>query len=82
MIGCHILDIWIMKKFLTFLILISVSYVSTTIAISAGVVPDLIFTFQNPSYLIDKDSLLSEFTCDIAKPDCKVNFDLSPSFTG
>jgi len=53
-----------------------------TIAISAGVVPDILFTFQNPSYVTDKNSLLSEFTCDITKSDCKVNFDLSTSFTG
>jgi len=45
-------------------------------------VPDIVFTFQQPTYLTDKNPLLSEFTCDITKSECRVNFDLSSSFTG
>lgn len=32
--------------------------------------------------MTDKNPVLSEFTCDITQPDCKINFDFSPSFTG
>lgn len=71
-----------MRKFLALFILVIVFCFSMTIVISAGVVPDVLFTFQNPSYIIDKNSLLTEFTCDITKSDCKINFDLSTSFTG
>lgn len=44
--------------------------------------PDIVFVFQNPSYVIDKNTLLSEFTCDNTQSDCKVNLDFSSSFTG
>lgn len=71
-----------MRKFLTFFILVCSLYLPTTIAISAGIIPDILLSFQNPSYITDKNPLLTEFTCDITKPDCKVNFDLSTSFTG
>jgi hypothetical protein len=71
-----------MRKFLALFILVVVSYLSASMVISAGVSPDVLFTFQNPSYVTDKNPLLTEFTCDITKSDCRVNFDLSSSFTG
>lgn len=45
-------------------------------------VPDIVFAFQNPSYVTNKTPSLSEFICDSTQSDCKVNFDFSPSFTG
>lgn len=75
-----------MKKFPIFFILIFVisffSFVFFSASLFASEVPNIVFNFQQPSYVTDKNPELSEFTCDITKPDCKVNFDLSPSFTG
>lgn len=45
-------------------------------------IPDIVFEFQNPSYLVDKNLSLTSFVCDNTKDECKVNFDLTPSFTG
>lgn len=41
------------------------------------------FAFQVPTYLLEKaDSELGAYSCDPAKPECKVNLDLSPTFSG
>ncbi|NDK19361.1 hypothetical protein GW819_00810 [Candidatus Gracilibacteria bacterium] len=58
------------------------SYLLLPLFASESTVPDIVFTFQQPTYLTDKNPLLSEFTCDITKSECRVNFDLSLSFTG
>lgn len=44
--------------------------------------PDVVFAFQQWSYVTTSDVSLSEYTCDTTHTDCKINFDLSPSFTG
>lgn len=70
-----------MKKVSAFLMFGFLSYFATSFFVSANESSDIVFTFQNPSYITDKNPLLSEFTCDVSKSDCKVNFDLSSSFT-
>ncbi|MBP8017198.1 hypothetical protein KAZ01_04270, partial [Candidatus Gracilibacteria bacterium] len=45
-------------------------------------IPNILFSFQTPSYLIDKNTSLNEFYCDKTKPECKINFNLEGSFTG
>lgn len=42
--------------------------------------PPVAIAFQNTTYLIDQNTLLSEFTCDTTHADCKVNFNLESSF--
>ncbi len=43
-------------------------------------VPDIQFSFQQPSYVTDKNIALDSFVCDPTKTECKINFDLTPSF--
>lgn len=43
--------------------------------------PDVYFVFQQWSFVTSDDTSLSEFSCDTTHADCKVNFDLSSSFT-
>ena len=71
-----------MKRLFAFLVSVHLSLVFSTVFVFAALAPDVNLTFQQPSYVTDKNPLLSEFTCDITKPECKVNFDLSSSFTG
>ncbi len=42
--------------------------------------PPISITFQSTTYLLDQNTLLSEFTCDNTHTDCKVNFNLESSF--
>lgn len=42
--------------------------------------PPVSIAFQNTTYLIDQNTLLNEFTCDITHTDCKINFNLESSF--
>jgi len=43
--------------------------------------PSIKINFQNPSYLVDKNTELSEYVCDSKESECKINFDLSESFS-
>ena len=43
-------------------------------------IPDIIFSFQSPTYLIEKDSIVSTYNCDSSKDWCKVNLDFRNSF--
>ncbi|MDD3302145.1 MAG: hypothetical protein PHN31_01190, partial [Candidatus Gracilibacteria bacterium] len=45
-------------------------------------IPDLIISFQQPSYLIDKDQVLETYHCDSNQGECRVNFDLRDTFGG
>lgn len=44
--------------------------------------PPVQFVFQQATYLLDKNPELAEYFCDPSRPDCKVNFDFTSSFTG
>ena len=41
---------------------------------------ELIYEFQNPSYLIDKTINLEKYICDKEKDECKINLNLENSF--
>lgn len=41
----------------------------------------LIYSFQNPSYILDKQNISDEYICDNSKNECKINLDLRNSFT-
>ena len=43
---------------------------------------NLKFSFQNPSYILEKEKKLKKYTCDNSKDICKINIDLRNSFTG
>lgn len=43
-------------------------------------IPDIQFTFQQPTYLLEKDIIQDTYTCDSSKDECKVNLDLSSTF--
>ncbi len=43
--------------------------------------PKILWAFQNPSYLLNKDDILDNYICDKSKNSCKVNLDLRDSFT-
>lgn len=43
--------------------------------------PPITIAFQSPTYLVDQDPLLSEFTCDTTHEECRINFNLEPSFS-
>ncbi len=43
--------------------------------------PEIILTFQSPSYIILKNWTLNEYYCDNSKNECKINFNLENSFT-
>lgn len=45
-------------------------------------IPSIKVTFQNPTYLLEKDIIKSTYDCDPLQSDCKVNFDLSTTFWG
>jgi endonuclease YncB( thermonuclease family) len=38
------------------------------------------YIFQSPSYLLEKDDIVSVYNCDTSKEECKVNLDLRNSF--
>ena len=40
------------------------------------------FSFQNPSYVLDKTPWKQEYICDENKDECKINLDLRNSFSG
>jgi len=42
---------------------------------------NLIYEFQNPSYVTDKTTNMSEYICDNSKDECKINLNLEKSFT-
>ncbi len=37
-------------------------------------------SFQQPTYLLQKDQILDTYECDSTKPECKVNLDITPTF--
>jgi hypothetical protein len=43
--------------------------------------PEIVWSFQNPSYLLEKDIKIQNYNCDRDKLECKVNLDLRNSFT-
>ena len=43
--------------------------------------PDIIWSFQNPSYILNSDLILEKYLCDNSKNECKINLDLRDSFT-
>lgn len=43
--------------------------------------PEVKFVFQSPSYILEKDEKLTIYNCDTSKEECKINLDLSSSFT-
>lgn len=43
--------------------------------------PAPVFVFQSTTYLLDQNPALNDFTCDATHTDCKVNFDLTSSFS-
>jgi hypothetical protein len=43
-------------------------------------IPDIIFSFQSPTYLLEKDENIDIYNCDISKEICKINLDLRDSF--
>ncbi len=45
------------------------------------ILPNIKINFQSPSYLLEKEFEKNEYFCDKSKKDCKVNFDLSESFS-
>lgn len=45
------------------------------------ILPNIKISFQNPTYLNEKDIEKNEYFCDNSKWDCKVNIDLSESFS-
>lgn len=45
-------------------------------------IPDIIVTFQQPSYVFQDDLWSNEYFCDQTKTECKINFLLDNSFTG
>ena len=44
-------------------------------------VPEIDYIFQSPSYLLEKDDIVSEYNCDSSKEECKINIDLRNSFS-
>ena len=38
------------------------------------------YNFQNPSYLLEKDTIKDKYICDNTKDECKINLDLRDSF--
>jgi len=42
-------------------------------------VPDFKITFQNPSYVLEREEERSDYTCDSEKEECKINFKLQTS---
>ncbi|MFK7779972.1 MAG: thermonuclease family protein [Candidatus Gracilibacteria bacterium] len=45
-------------------------------------VPDVIFSFQRATYLLEKEKISPSYTCDTSKEACKINLDFRNSFTG
>ena len=39
------------------------------------------FSFQNPTYILEKEKTLANYICDNSKWECKINLDLRNSFT-
>ena len=44
-------------------------------------IPDVIFSFQSPTYLLEKDKNIDLYNCDRSREVCKINLDLRGSFT-
>lgn len=44
-------------------------------------IPDIIISFQQPTYILLKDSYINEYICDKTKTWCRANFNLSNSFS-
>ena len=42
---------------------------------------NLKFSFQNPSYILEKEKILEKYICDNSKDKCKINLDLRGSFS-
>ncbi len=42
---------------------------------------ELKFSFQNPSYILEKNKIKEKYICDNSKKNCKINLDLRNSFT-
>ncbi len=44
-------------------------------------VPEIVWSFQNPSYLLEKNIIKQNYSCDRTKRECKINLDLRNSFS-
>ncbi|MDD3302146.1 MAG: PKD domain-containing protein, partial [Candidatus Gracilibacteria bacterium] len=44
--------------------------------------PQVLVSFQSPTYLLEKEIDKNEYFCDQSKDECKVNIDLTKSFSG
>ena len=42
--------------------------------------PQIEYSFQSPSYLLEKDDIVSVYNCDTTKEECKINLDFRNSF--
>jgi hypothetical protein len=42
---------------------------------------NLKFSFQNPSYILEKEKILEKYICNNSKNECKINLDLRDSFS-
>nr|MDD3720266.1 thermonuclease family protein [Candidatus Gracilibacteria bacterium] len=73
-----------LKKFISIILIYTISFsnISPLFADNLTIIPDLIISFQNPSYLTDKNQILDIYNCDSSKTECKVNFDLRDTFGG
>ncbi len=67
-----------MKNFFLLVYTIINFFIFTEICLSIEI-PSIIFTFQQPTYLFNQDTNLTQFNC--IQPDCKVNFNLENSFS-
>lgn len=45
------------------------------------VIPDIVISFQQPSYIIESETWSWEYFCDKTKTECKINFNLLNSFS-
>ncbi|MDD2870881.1 MAG: thermonuclease family protein [Candidatus Gracilibacteria bacterium] len=44
--------------------------------------PEIEYSFQVPTYLLEKEEIVDVYNCDTSKEECKINLDLRNSFVG
>lgn len=70
-----------LKKLISIILIYTILFSNFSVSFAnETTIPDILITFQNPSYLIDKDQTLDIYHCDTSKTECKVNFDLRDTF--
>jgi Lamin Tail Domain len=60
---------------------IGIPPINTRPTIPTSPSPEIQFSLQQPSYLLISEKPSFDYVCDTSKSDCKVNFDLRPSFS-